>query len=68
MIAHSADGFNPHIGADACQLFAQEPDINLNMIFHSVRIISPYSGKDGFFGEIAAAGLKEKPHNVKFSG
>lgn len=68
MISHSADGFNPDIGANACQLLAQEPYINLNVIFHSVRVISPYPGKNHFFGEIAAAGLEQEPHNVKFSG
>ena len=68
MITKPPHRFDAQIGADGLELFPQEAHIDLHMVFHRVGVIAPDPLQEGLLGDIAAPGLQQKPHHVKFPG
>ena len=65
MITETADGFDTEVRTDGGQLFPQETDIDLDVVFHGVGVKTPDAREQRFLGEIAAAGLEKETHDIK---
>ena len=66
MIAQPPYGLNAHIRADGCKFFAQETDVDLHMVFYSIRVKAPDFGQNSLLGHILSLQLQKIPHDIKF--
>ena len=68
MVAEAAHGLNADIGADGGQLFAEEADVDLDVVLYGIGVEAPDARKQHLFGKIVALGLEQEAHDVKLLG
>ena len=68
VISQPADRLDPHVGANIRKFLSQKTDVYLHVIFHRIRVISPYLGEDRFLGNVISLRPEKKPHDLKLSG